>query len=94
MVCEACMNKAPFLWTYAEHFAGNPLFCPACLENQVKLRSLNPVSSFSFVLVPPEIGVERRDHNPVQNLREQNDTETSRNEEQSKQEVRSCPVLD
>ncbi|KAM6969392.1 putative E3 ubiquitin-protein ligase UBR7 [Tautogolabrus adspersus] len=21
MVCEACMNKAPFLWTYAAHFA-------------------------------------------------------------------------
>lgn len=24
MVCEACMNRAPFLWTYASHFAGNP----------------------------------------------------------------------
>ncbi|XP_075874225.1 putative E3 ubiquitin-protein ligase UBR7 [Nelusetta ayraudi] len=24
MVCEACMNKAPFLWTYAEHFAVPP----------------------------------------------------------------------
>lgn len=23
MVCEACMNKAHFLWTYAAHFAGN-----------------------------------------------------------------------
>uniref|UniRef100_A0A8D3BMI6 Putative E3 ubiquitin-protein ligase UBR7 n=1 Tax=Scophthalmus maximus TaxID=52904 RepID=A0A8D3BMI6_SCOMX len=23
MACEACMNKAPFLWTYAAHFAGN-----------------------------------------------------------------------
>uniref|UniRef100_A0A3B3SM85 Putative E3 ubiquitin-protein ligase UBR7 n=1 Tax=Paramormyrops kingsleyae TaxID=1676925 RepID=A0A3B3SM85_9TELE len=22
MVCEACMNKAPFLWTYATHLAG------------------------------------------------------------------------
>lgn len=22
MVCEGCMNKAPFLWTYAAHFAG------------------------------------------------------------------------
>ncbi|XP_061699110.1 putative E3 ubiquitin-protein ligase UBR7 [Syngnathoides biaculeatus] len=24
MVCEACMNKAPFLWTYAAHFAVSP----------------------------------------------------------------------
>nr|XP_061798777.1 putative E3 ubiquitin-protein ligase UBR7 [Nerophis lumbriciformis] len=23
MVCEACMKKAPFLWTYAAHFSGN-----------------------------------------------------------------------
>lgn len=23
MVCEACMNKAPFLWTYAANFGGN-----------------------------------------------------------------------
>ncbi|KAF6732895.1 putative E3 ubiquitin-protein ligase UBR7 [Oryzias melastigma] len=25
MVCETCMNKAPFLWTYAAHFADPPL---------------------------------------------------------------------
>ncbi|XP_041827490.1 putative E3 ubiquitin-protein ligase UBR7 [Melanotaenia boesemani] len=25
MVCEACMNKAPFLWTYAAHFAVPPV---------------------------------------------------------------------
>ncbi|XP_047466875.1 putative E3 ubiquitin-protein ligase UBR7 [Mugil cephalus] len=25
MVCEACMNKAPFLWTYAAHFAEPPV---------------------------------------------------------------------
>lgn len=25
MICEACMNKAPFLWTYAAHFAGTNL---------------------------------------------------------------------
>uniref|UniRef100_A0A3P9HH12 Putative E3 ubiquitin-protein ligase UBR7 n=1 Tax=Oryzias latipes TaxID=8090 RepID=A0A3P9HH12_ORYLA len=24
MVCETCMNKAPFLWTYAAHFAEPP----------------------------------------------------------------------
>ncbi|XP_061551725.1 putative E3 ubiquitin-protein ligase UBR7 [Phycodurus eques] len=24
MLCEACMNKAPFLWTYAAHFAVSP----------------------------------------------------------------------
>ena len=23
MVCEACMNKAPFLWSYAAHIAGD-----------------------------------------------------------------------
>lgn len=25
MVCETCMNKAPFLWTYAAHFATPPV---------------------------------------------------------------------
>ncbi|XP_072221889.1 putative E3 ubiquitin-protein ligase UBR7 isoform X2 [Leuresthes tenuis] len=25
MVCETCMNKAPFLWTYAAHFAVPPV---------------------------------------------------------------------
>ncbi|KAJ0009075.1 hypothetical protein NQD34_016490 [Periophthalmus magnuspinnatus] len=25
MVCEGCMNKAPFLWTYATHFAVRPV---------------------------------------------------------------------
>ncbi|CAJ1073684.1 putative E3 ubiquitin-protein ligase UBR7 [Xyrichtys novacula] len=25
MVCESCMNKAPFLWTYAAHFAVPPV---------------------------------------------------------------------
>ncbi|XP_035465252.2 putative E3 ubiquitin-protein ligase UBR7 [Scophthalmus maximus] len=25
MACEACMNKAPFLWTYAAHFAVAPV---------------------------------------------------------------------
>ncbi|KAM7375846.1 hypothetical protein PAMP_005613 [Pampus punctatissimus] len=25
MVCEACMSKAPFLWTYAAHFAAPPV---------------------------------------------------------------------
>ncbi|XP_068608193.1 putative E3 ubiquitin-protein ligase UBR7 [Brachionichthys hirsutus] len=28
MVCEACMNKAPFLWTYAAHFAVPPVIGP------------------------------------------------------------------
>uniref|UniRef100_A0A3Q3EXZ8 Ubiquitin protein ligase E3 component n-recognin 7 n=1 Tax=Kryptolebias marmoratus TaxID=37003 RepID=A0A3Q3EXZ8_KRYMA len=26
MSCEACMSKAPFLWTYAAHFAGNHFY--------------------------------------------------------------------
>ncbi|XP_075963818.1 putative E3 ubiquitin-protein ligase UBR7 [Anarhichas minor] len=25
MICEACMNKAPVLWTYAAHFAVSPM---------------------------------------------------------------------
>ncbi|KAG8013383.1 Protein mlo2 [Nibea albiflora] len=28
MVCEACMNKASFLWTYAAHFAAPPVSLP------------------------------------------------------------------
>lgn len=106
MVCEACMNKAPFLWTYAEHFAGNPFSWPACHEKPRKpkmsdgarcpFKASDPC--FFFFLVPPEVSVEKRGHKVAQNLQEENDTdyknsrnkETSTNEEQSKQEVRSC----
>lgn len=27
MVCEPCMDKASFLWTYAAHFAGDLSYC-------------------------------------------------------------------
>ncbi|TNM95441.1 hypothetical protein fugu_016524 [Takifugu bimaculatus] len=38
MVCEGCMNKAPFLWTYATHFA-DPLSC--CVGAQSENNSHN-----------------------------------------------------
>uniref|UniRef100_A0A3B5ADF3 Ubiquitin protein ligase E3 component n-recognin 7 (putative) n=1 Tax=Stegastes partitus TaxID=144197 RepID=A0A3B5ADF3_9TELE len=40
MVCEACMNKAPFLWTYAAHFAVPPVINvshPAEEEEEVEV---------------------------------------------------------
>uniref|UniRef100_A0AAQ5X8N8 Putative E3 ubiquitin-protein ligase UBR7 n=1 Tax=Amphiprion ocellaris TaxID=80972 RepID=A0AAQ5X8N8_AMPOC len=39
MVCEACMNKAPFLWIYAAHFAGNLDFCTTCHWQQEEKKS-------------------------------------------------------
>ncbi|XP_070698118.1 putative E3 ubiquitin-protein ligase UBR7 [Pempheris klunzingeri] len=35
MVCEACMNKAPFLWTYAAHFAVPPVVSVSRPEEDV-----------------------------------------------------------
>uniref|UniRef100_A0A665WQP4 Putative E3 ubiquitin-protein ligase UBR7 n=1 Tax=Echeneis naucrates TaxID=173247 RepID=A0A665WQP4_ECHNA len=34
MVCEACMNKAPFLWTYAAHFAVPPVISVSHAEEE------------------------------------------------------------
>ncbi|XP_061600375.1 putative E3 ubiquitin-protein ligase UBR7 [Cololabis saira] len=34
MVCEACMNKAPLLWTYAAHFAVQPVIKVSCNEEE------------------------------------------------------------
>ncbi|XP_041668133.1 putative E3 ubiquitin-protein ligase UBR7 [Cheilinus undulatus] len=37
MVCEACMNKAPFLWTYAAHYAAPPVVSIAHPEEEVEV---------------------------------------------------------
>uniref|UniRef100_UPI0037E7B9DF putative E3 ubiquitin-protein ligase UBR7 n=1 Tax=Semicossyphus pulcher TaxID=241346 RepID=UPI0037E7B9DF len=37
MVCEACMNKAPFLWTYAAHFAEPPVISVSHAEEEVEV---------------------------------------------------------
>ena len=52
MVCEGCMNKAPFLWTYAAHFAGSSFYntkmSQACLHLTVTSRE-----SLCFILTLP-----------------------------------------
>uniref|UniRef100_A0A8D2ZLX8 Putative E3 ubiquitin-protein ligase UBR7 n=1 Tax=Scophthalmus maximus TaxID=52904 RepID=A0A8D2ZLX8_SCOMX len=42
MACEACMNKAPFLWTYAAHFAVAPVIklCAAMFHKAQVLLSV------------------------------------------------------
>uniref|UniRef100_A0A8C7CME8 Ubiquitin protein ligase E3 component n-recognin 7 n=1 Tax=Oncorhynchus kisutch TaxID=8019 RepID=A0A8C7CME8_ONCKI len=42
MVCETCMNKAPFLWTYSTHIAGNGR--TACKRTHQEMTGL-PVKS-------------------------------------------------
>lgn len=97
MVCEGCMNKAPFLWTYAGHFAGNPFSWPACYK---KLRKTN-MSYCAYcpfkvhflnclcLLVPPVIGVskseEELDITGVEEIQKETDSEpkSSRNKELS-----------
>lgn len=37
MVCEACMNKAPFLWTYAAHIAVPPVIQVGDAEEEVEV---------------------------------------------------------
>ncbi|KAK2826070.1 hypothetical protein Q5P01_020284 [Channa striata] len=38
MVCEACMNKAPFLWTYAANFAVPPVVSISDAEEEVEVE--------------------------------------------------------
>ncbi|KAL7380187.1 hypothetical protein ABVT39_013343 [Epinephelus coioides] len=37
MICEACMNKAPVLWTYAAHFAAPPVISVSHPEEEVEV---------------------------------------------------------
>lgn len=43
MICESCMNKNPFLWTYAAHLAG-------ALSSSLCSPTRNTRVIFSFVL--------------------------------------------
>ncbi|XP_068195659.1 putative E3 ubiquitin-protein ligase UBR7 [Antennarius striatus] len=45
MVCEACMNKTPFLWTYAAHFAVPPVMAPP--EEGVEVDTEDEENSFT-----------------------------------------------
>ncbi|CAB1330953.1 unnamed protein product [Coregonus sp. 'balchen'] len=38
MVCETCMNKAPFLWTYAAHFAEPPVVKVSPCKEEVEVN--------------------------------------------------------
>ncbi|KAJ8288921.1 hypothetical protein COCON_G00015800 [Conger conger] len=38
MVCESCMNKAPFLWTYASHLAAPPVTKLSPCEGEVEVH--------------------------------------------------------
>ncbi|XP_010877159.1 putative E3 ubiquitin-protein ligase UBR7 [Esox lucius] len=38
MVCETCMNKAPFLWTYAAHFADPPMVNVSPCKEEVEVN--------------------------------------------------------
>ncbi|KAJ8290367.1 hypothetical protein GJAV_G00011950 [Gymnothorax javanicus] len=38
MVCESCMNKAPFLWTYASHIAAPPMTKLAPCEEELEVN--------------------------------------------------------
>ncbi|XP_064181283.1 putative E3 ubiquitin-protein ligase UBR7 [Anguilla rostrata] len=38
MVCESCMNKAPFLWTYASHLAAPPVTKLSPCEAEVEVN--------------------------------------------------------
>ncbi|CAL8272811.1 unnamed protein product [Merluccius merluccius] len=42
MVCEACMNKAPFLWTYAAHVAAAPVIKVGHPEEEVEVNVDEP----------------------------------------------------
>ncbi|KAI3367725.1 hypothetical protein L3Q82_026568 [Scortum barcoo] len=79
MVCEACMNKAPFLWTYAAHFAAPPIISVSQAEEEEEEE----------VEVDVEEGVEKEEASePSQSQSE----EPSTSAEQTKQAAnRSSP---
>uniref|UniRef100_A0A671VU55 Putative E3 ubiquitin-protein ligase UBR7 n=1 Tax=Sparus aurata TaxID=8175 RepID=A0A671VU55_SPAAU len=61
MICESCMNRNPFLWTYAAHLAGKDscssvMFSCSCVHTQLvclllcDLRERVSAASLSFLL--------------------------------------------
>ncbi|KAK6304469.1 hypothetical protein J4Q44_G00250550 [Coregonus suidteri] len=38
MVCETCMNKAPFLWTYAAHLTEPPVMKVSPCKDEVEVN--------------------------------------------------------
>uniref|UniRef100_A0A3Q1C4F7 Putative E3 ubiquitin-protein ligase UBR7 n=1 Tax=Amphiprion ocellaris TaxID=80972 RepID=A0A3Q1C4F7_AMPOC len=105
MVCEACMNKAPFLWIYAAHFAGNLDFCTTCHWQQEEKKSnfkqlaINFRAFFLRPSAPPviNIGHPAEEEEEVEVDVEDEDCEPSRSgdeepstsSEHTKQEVRN-----
>ncbi|XP_073339539.1 putative E3 ubiquitin-protein ligase UBR7 [Pagrus major] len=78
MVCEGCMNKAPFLWTYAAHFAAPPVISVSHPEEE-------------DVEVDVEEGAEEeRDTEPSQS-REEEPSTSAEHTKQEEAENRSPP---
>lgn len=60
MVCEACMNRAPFLWTYAAHFAGNPFSSAVRGLTSTFMTTKHHISSLQRPLGSESVPLRRR----------------------------------
>lgn len=75
MVCEACMNKAPFLWTYAAHFAVSPVVNISCPdEEEVEIENNEE---------------KKEDFEPSQNGNEEPSTSQKKNNQEEAENKRS-----
>ncbi|XP_036927212.1 putative E3 ubiquitin-protein ligase UBR7 [Acanthopagrus latus] len=78
MVCEGCMNKAPFLWTYAAHFAAPPVISVSHPEDE-------------DVEVDVEEGAEKDGDSEPSQSREEEPTTSTEHTKQEEAENRSPP---
>ncbi|CAN9502145.1 unnamed protein product [Ophioblennius macclurei] len=87
MVCEACMNKAPFLWTYAAHFAVPPVVNISHRKQQEGEEEEEEEEEEQVEVEEEEEDVKKEDRESGQNRNE----EPSTSEEQQETVNRSSP---
>lgn len=100
MVCEACMSKAPFLWTYAAHFAGNSFSWAASSNLCLTLQMLSSEYLGShFIIchstsVPPVVSVSHPEEDVEVDVEEGSDKEDDSEPSQTGDEEPSTSLED
>ncbi|KAM9341280.1 putative E3 ubiquitin-protein ligase UBR7 [Symphorus nematophorus] len=77
MVCEACMNKAPFLWMYAAHFAVPPVISVSHPEKEVEVHV-------------EKVAKKEEDSEPHQNRDEEPSTSAEHTKEEAENKSSPC----
>ncbi|KAK7904752.1 hypothetical protein WMY93_017359 [Mugilogobius chulae] len=81
MVCETCMNRAPFLWTYAAHFAIPPVvnISPGDADEQVDVEAelTESAEASQSLSETPLTNTQQAAENPSSSCKRKRERETS-----------------